>query len=115
MFLRGSRRDRERARRGEAQGHPRGDSGLVCGGGFFGLDQIVLEMVFGRFCGYEKAPGPPGRKNLYFLIKILIKPVFKFERRIFFKKINKILNVYIFFYFFRKSVQKLRKKYYFWL
>ena len=115
MFLRGSRRDRERARRGEAQGHPRGDSGLVCGGGFFGLDQIVLEMVFGRFCGYEKAPGPPGRKNLYFLIKILIKPVFKFERRIFLKKkIKKNLGFYILLYF-RESVQKLRKKYNFCL
>jgi len=37
MFLRGSRGDREEARRGEAQGQPRGHSGPVCGGGFFGL------------------------------------------------------------------------------
>jgi len=71
-------------------------------------------MVFGGFCGYEKAPGPPGRKNLYFLIKILIKTVFKFERRILEKKMKKS---WFFFklIFFRESVEKLRKKYYFWL
>jgi len=78
MFLRGSRGAREEARRGEAQGQPHAitDSFVVVV--FLDYILIFLEIVFGGFCGYEKAPGPPGRKNLYFLIKILIKTLFKF-------------------------------------
>ena len=67
MFLRGSRGDREEARRGGAEGHPRVESAAVCGGGFFWITYIYFWRWFLWLLWVRKAPRASGEeKSLFF-------------------------------------------------